>query len=108
MPKKQKTFSQIARETAARQYQSDGRELTVLSTRQVPQIMDDIMKRWVELENGSRGLSAKSGYNRHDAIYMALLHGIEAMAARVEVLEEELKAEQARLDSLKTTELAEA
>lgn len=65
---------------------------STLSNRKIRPVYADVLSRWAELENMAKGLTQKTGFNRHDAINLALQFGIDKMALRVEALEKAEKA----------------
>lgn len=99
------TFLETVHNLAAHESTLPLDQQATLSGRKVRPVYADIMTRWAELENQAAGLNQKSGYNRHDAINLALQFGIDKMALRVEALEIAQKAKDQADASTAGTEL---
>ena len=86
------TFLETVHNLAEHQANLPLDQQATLSNRKIRPVYADVLTRWAELENEAKGLSQKTGYNRHDAINLALQFGIDKMALRVEALEIAQKA----------------
>ena len=99
MPKSNiKQFHKLADAQFKLPHESRGR----IGWRHLPEPYAQLMDHWVEAENAAAG---KNKYNRHDALAVALRHGIDAMFLRVEALEGIQEAQRAAQAAAEGTEL---